>query len=86
MDLNTLILVSHASVLAVVMALVSLSKQYIVTRWAPLISVFLGIVGEVTFFSSSLGVANAVFAGVVIGLIGCGLYSGTKTTLTPTLE
>ena len=83
MDLNAAIIVSHASLLAVIMALVSLAKQYVLSRWAPLISIFLGIVGEVAFFSSSLGVANAVFAGIVLGLIGCGLYAGTKTTITP---
>lgn len=84
MDLSTLIVVSHASILAVVMALVSAAKTAgLLSKWAPSLSVILGIVAEVVFFSANLGVAGAVFAGIVIGLLACGLYSGVKATAAP---
>ena len=87
MDLSTLIVVSHASILAVVMALVSAAKSAgLLSKWAPSLSVLLGIIGEVVFFTGTLGLAGAVFAGIVIGLLGCGLYSGVKTTAQPAAE
>ena len=47
-------------------------------RFAPITSLILGTIGAVAFNGFTV---TAVVAGIVTGLVSCGLYSGTKTTV-----
>ncbi len=44
------------------------------TKWAPLVSVLIGVGGSLLFGST-------VIVGIIAGLSASGLYSGVKTTL-----
>lgn len=63
----------------IVIALTSLFKIYLGSRWAPLIALVLGIAGAFLFPTATLGVT--IISGIVIGLTASGLYSGVKTTV-----
>lgn len=78
MDSAVVLSANAIAVVPIVVALTSLAKMYIDSRWAPLISLALGIasafvVPSVAFFGSPL------LGGIVIGLAASGLYSGAKT-------
>lgn len=62
----------------VIVALTSLSKVYVNSKWAPLISLVLGVLGAFAFNGAGL---STVFSGLVIGLTASGLYSGAKTSI-----
>lgn len=72
---NTLALVP------IVMALVSLVKMYLDSRWAPLFSLAFGVIGMFLIGGNSWQVS--ILAGLVVGLTGSGLYSGVKATFAP---
>ena len=63
----------------IVMALTSLIKNYIGSRWAPLVALGLSLVGAFLFPAATLAVT--VISGVVVGLTAAGLYSGVKATV-----
>jgi hypothetical protein len=48
------------------------------SKWAPLLSIVLGMLGAFVLAGFSGGTA---LGGIVAGLTACGLWSGTKTTL-----
>lgn len=73
--------ISLAVITAVVIALVEVAKKVgLPSRWAPVLSIVLGVVGllSLTFFQP---VTTVVFTGLVVGLSACGLYSGVKATV-----
>lgn len=76
---TTLITPQMLSLVPVVMALVSLSKMYLSARWAPLVSILLGVAGA--FIMPAVSVPLTVLGGVIIGLTASGLYSQGKTVL-----
>lgn len=70
-----------AVITAVIVGLVQVAKGAgLPTRFAPLLSVVLGVGGLIvlTMFKP---IAEVIFAGLVVGLTACGLYSGVKTTV-----
>ena len=58
----------------------ALKKAGMDSKYAPLVSVLVGII-SFYFFGESLEVKTNLFVGLISGLSACGLYSGTKTTL-----
>lgn len=60
----------------IVIALTSLVKLYLDSKFAPLVSLGLGIVISFIFPAATLGLT--ILSGIVIGLTASGLYSGTK--------
>lgn len=79
-----------AGVVAIIVALVSTAKSAGLSgRWAPLLSVVLGLVVDIAFKSVLLGSVSTVvaaFAGLVSGLTASGLYSGVKASFSPSAE
>lgn len=67
------------AMIPIVMALVSVAKLYVDSRYAPLISLALGIAGALLIPSVSL-FGSALLGGIVIGLSASGAYSGAKAT------
>jgi len=49
-------------------------------RWIPIISVLLGVAVMIIGMWETLTI-GAVLQGVVLGLVSCGLWSGTKTVI-----
>lgn len=78
---STLVQLSIASVglVPVVLALTSLIKIYVDSRWSPLISLVLGIASAFIFPSTTI--ALTILQGLLIGLSASGLYSGVKATV-----
>ncbi len=76
-------MIENVFLTGVVMALCQLLKLYINTRWIPLFALALGVLGA---FGLALGSiepfqpVNALFQGLISGLVAVGLYSGTKNT------
>ena len=86
MDLTTpFISVVQLSLAPLVMAVVSILKMSGLSgkdnRWAPLLALVLGIGGA--FLLPSATVPYTILAGVAIGCVAAGVYSGVKTTATP---
>lgn len=72
--------VTFPILLAVVIGLDELAKKLgLPTRWAPALSLVLGIACGLIFFIDK-GVPIAALNGVVLGLSASGLYSGLKAT------
>ncbi len=72
---------------AIIVALIEVAKHYgMDTKWAPLVSIVLGIVLAVVVHLSEANPQVAVWAQLVLGGILCGLaasggYSGVKTAI-----
>lgn len=64
-----------------VMGLTAVAKTYVDNRYAPLISLALGIGGA--FLFPALTVGLTIVSGIVVGLTASGLYSGVKATFAP---
>lgn len=84
MDIATPFLtVTQLALVPLVMAIVSLVKSVGLTgatnRFAPLLSLGLGIVGA--FLLPSATMQLTIIAGVTIGCITAGVYSSVKTTI-----
>lgn len=82
MDLTTAFLSGQQLLLsALVIGVVSIAKSSgLPTQWAPLTSLGLGILAA--FLLPSATVTLTILAGITIGLIASGVYSGVKTTAT----
>lgn len=64
---------------SIVIGLVSSAKTVgFPAKFAPILSLLLGVVASVAFMSADLTIAESVFKGIVIGLTASGLYSGVK--------
>jgi len=72
------------ALIPVVLGLVSLAKIYLDSKWAPLLSLALGI--GAAFLVPSSTIALTVLQGILIGLSASGLYSGVKATIAPSGE
>lgn len=86
MDLTTPFLtVAQLGLVPLVMAVVSTLKSVDLTgkdhRWAPLISLFLGVGGA--FLVPSETMQFTIIAGLTIGTLAAGVYSGVKATVAP---
>lgn len=66
----------------IVMGLVSISKGYMDARYSPLLALVLGIAGS--FLIPEATWQMTTLAGLVIGLMAAGVYSGAKATFAPT--
>ncbi|OEF98693.1 hypothetical protein [Desulfuribacillus alkaliarsenatis] len=70
--------------IAIVGALVQLSKRYINPYYAPLISIMFGLTLSIGYFFSGLDINEnwfiALLRGVLIGLAASGLYSSINMT------
>jgi hypothetical protein len=63
--------------IAVVVGVVEALKQIkVLAKYAPLLSIVLGVVAAFVFPDASISLT--IFKGVIIGLSAAGLYSGTK--------
>ncbi len=72
---------SGAAFVPLVVALVEGAKQIgLPTRWAPLVSLALGLVAGFVWVVPG-DPRQAVLAGLMIGLGASGLYSGTRATV-----
>ena len=67
--------IDDAVAIGLVIGLTQMMKGYISDKYAPLISLFFGIVGGITI--SGLSVEGAV-RGVIFGLTASGFYDNTK--------
>ncbi len=65
----------------IVIGLVQIGKMYVAERYAPLMALLLGIAGSLLLHTSSFSID--FLGGLIVGLMACGLYSGTKTTMQP---
>jgi len=73
-------IITDAAAIAVIVGLVQAIKNFgLELRYAPLLSVFLGLGSAFLFPEATLGLT--IFRGLVIGLSASGLYSGVKTTV-----
>ncbi|QGH73302.1 MAG: putative holin [Siphoviridae sp. cttb18] len=75
------ITISLAVLVAVVIGLVQVAKMIgLPTKFAPLLSVGLGVLGAIglSFFEVN---TTIVVYGLIVGLMASGLYSGVKTTM-----
>ncbi len=85
MDLSTAFISGQQlALIAIDIGLVTVLKQTPLTgtgdnRWAPLISLILGV--GLAFLLPSATVAYTILAGLVIGLSASGAYSTAKTTI-----
>jgi len=63
----------------IVMALTALAKNYMKSKWAPLMALVLGVAGM--FLIPQATMAMTILSGIVVGLTASGLYSGGKTMI-----
>lgn len=87
MDLTTPFLtVAQLGLVPIVMALVSILKSANLTgpdnRFAPIDALILGMAGS--FLVPSDTWQLTILAGITLGLIAAGVYSGVKATVNPT--
>jgi len=68
------------ALIPVVLGLVSVVKNFLPSKFSPLVSLAVGV--GVAFFVPAATVGLTVLQGILIGLSASGLYSGVKTTLT----
>lgn len=62
----------------VVVALTSIIKAWVTdTRFAPVVSIILGIAGALLLIPGTLG--TSIVTGIVIGITASGVYSGAKS-------
>ena len=68
-------------IVAVIIGIVEAIKRtgYLDTRWSALVAVLLGV--ALAWFSNEGDLTDALFLGVVSGLMAAGLYSGTKAVV-----
>jgi len=77
--------ITIVSIVAAIMGIVQVLKvSGLPTRFAPLTSLVIGI-AFLIYFNHGFD-SQALFDGIVAGLMACGLWAGTKTTLSPTIE
>lgn len=76
MEISVQFLVLVPVVLGVVQVI---KKTGLSTRWSPLLSLVLGVVGALAIAKGYS--ADAVIQGLIAGLSAAGLWSGTKATL-----
>lgn len=80
MDVNSSILVSFATIVAVDMGLTQLVKMFVTgPRWAALAAVAIGVALGFFFLPGATG--TVIFTGIVAGLTAAGLYSGTAAAV-----
>lgn len=85
--MEELITVSHVAIVAVVTGLVQVAKfTGLPSKYAPVITLILAVGIEFVYFRQSLGLANSLFAGLVVGLSSSGFYSWAKTVSKPDEE
>lgn len=63
----------------IVMGLVEVAKIYINSRYAPVLSLLLGI-GGAFLIADGITVPVTLLSGIVVGLTASGIYAGTKAT------
>lgn len=73
-------IITDAGIIAVVIGLVQVVKTLgLSTRYAPLLSVILGVVGAFLLTDAQVGLT--IFHGLILGLSACGLWSSTRSTI-----
>lgn len=66
------------ALIPIVLGLVSIVKMYIDSKWAPLVSLVLGV--ATAFFVPAATIGLTVLQGILVGLAASGLYSGAKAS------
>ena len=76
-------MIENTFLTGIVIALCQLIKQYVDTRWIPLIALLLGVIGAFGFGigAGDLHPVDAVFEGIISGLVAVGIYSTAKNTI-----
>lgn len=70
-----------AALIPVVMVLVSLSKNYLDSKWSPLVALGLCLVVSLFLPTISTGdIVGNIFQGIIMALTAMGAYSGGKMT------
>lgn len=73
--------ISMAVLVAVIIGLTQVAKMAgLPSKYAPLLAIIFGVLGTLSLSLFSV-TANTIIAGLVVGLMSMGLYSGTKTTI-----
>ena len=76
------ITIQFVVLIPVVLGLVQVGKiAGLNTRWSPLLSVVLGIIGAFVIQWSLSNAGIAIIQGIIAGLSAAGLWSGTRATL-----
>jgi hypothetical protein len=70
-------------VVPIILGVTEVFKTFLPTKYAPLISLGLGI-GVAFMISPAVLVGHNIVAGVIYGLSASGLYSGARTIINPT--
>lgn len=78
--------INMAVVVGIIMAVNQLVKQYIPTKFIPLVSVALGLVAGLFVIPYDGGTVTGVVNGLAMGLSACGLFDLVKKTVIPTEE
>lgn len=75
----------QGALVPVIIGLVEVMKRSgMPTRFAPAASIVLGVASIFLIPMPGVSIGIIILQGVVVGLAGAGLYSGTKTTVKPT--
>lgn len=69
-----------AAIIPVIMVLVSLSKNYVDSKWSPLVALVLSV-GASFLLASTGDVTGNITQGILMTLAAAGLYSSGKTTI-----
>jgi hypothetical protein len=71
---------SFAVAVAIIIGLVEVIKRMgLNSKYAPFVSVVLGVAFSFLFPQANIGLT--IVFGIIVGLTSCGLYSGTKATV-----
>ena len=65
----------------IVIALVEVSKNYIVSKWSPIVALVLGIAGAALIGAGTETVPMIILQGIMIGAMAVGVYGGTKSVV-----
>lgn len=68
-----------AGLVGVIMVLVSVSKTWVDSKWSPLVALGLSLLASFMLVPGP-DVAHTVLQGILMSLVGSGLYAGGKVT------
>ncbi len=81
---STVVLVQLSAVslalVPVVLGLTSLVKNFLDSKWSPIVSLVLGV--GAAFIVPEVSIQLTVLQGILVGLTASGLYSGIKAVVT----
>lgn len=63
----------------VVMALVQGCKNFIDSKWSPVVAIVFGILGAALIGIGSVSFPMIILQGILVGMTAAGIYSGAKS-------